>query len=170
MGQLIDDLLELSRLARTQMRHERVDLSALERTIVQDLERDRTVRAVRFVVFESPPADGDARLIEVALRNLLDNARKFTSREPHPRVEFGATEANGLPVYHVRDNGVGFDPAYSDKLFGVFQRLHAPEEFEGTGMGLATVQRVVERHGGRVWAEGTVGGGATVYFTLSPEG
>jgi light-regulated signal transduction histidine kinase (bacteriophytochrome) len=169
MGQLIDDLLELSRLARTQMRHERVDLSALERTIVQDLERDRTVRAVRFVVFESPPADGDARLIEVALRNLLDNARKFTSGETHPRVEFGATEENGLPVYHVRDNGVGFDPAYSDKLFGVFQRLHATEEFEGTGMGLATVQRVVERHGGRVWAEGTVNGGATVYFTLSPE-
>jgi PAS domain S-box-containing protein len=170
MGQLIDDLLELPRLARTEMRRERVDLSALARTIVQDLERDKTVRVVEFAVSESPPADGDARLIEVALRNLLDNARKFTSREPHPRVEFGATEANGLPVYHVRDNGVGFDPAYSDKLFGVFQRLHAPEEFEGTGMGLATVQRVVERHGGRVWAEGTVGGGATVYFTLSPEG
>jgi signal transduction histidine kinase len=170
MGQLIDDLLELSRLARTQIRRQRVDLSALARTISRDLERDRTGRAVEFVISETPPADGDARLLEVALRNLLENARKFTSREPHPRVEFGATQENGLPVYHVRDNGVGFDPAYSDKLFGVFQRLHAPEEFEGTGMGLATVQRIVERHGGRVWAEGAVGGGATVYFTLSPEG
>ncbi len=169
MGQLIDDLLELSRLARTRMRRQRVDLSALARTIAEDLERGRTGRAVEFVISESPPADGDARLLEIALRNLLDNARKFTSREPHPRVEFGATQENGLPVYHVRDNGVGFDPAYSDKLFGVFQRLHASEEFEGTGMGLATVQRVIERHGGRVWAEGTVGRGATVYFTLSPE-
>ncbi|MDQ4129048.1 MAG: ATP-binding protein [Actinomycetota bacterium] len=169
MGQLIDDLLELSRLARTEMRHQRVDLSALARTIVEDLERDPTGRAVEFVISESPTADGDARLLEVALRNLLDNAIKFTSREPHPRVEFGATEENGLPVYHVRDNGVGFDQTYSDKLFGVFQRLHAPEEFEGTGMGLATVQRVVERHGGRVWAEGALGRGATFYFTLSPE-
>ena len=145
-------------------------MSALARTIAQDLERDRTGRAVEFVISDTPPADGDARLLEVALRNLLDNARKFTSREPHPRVEFGATEEDGHPVYLVRDNGVGFDPAYSDKVFGVFQRLHAAEEFEGTGMGLATVQRIVERHGGRVWAEGAVGGGATVYFTLSPEG
>ena len=169
MGQLIDDLLELSRLARTQIHRQRVDLSALARTIAEDLERDRTGRSVEFVISDSPAAEGDARLLEVALRNLLDNARKFTSTELHPRVEFGATEQNGLPVYHVRDNGVGFDPAYSDKLFGVFQRLHAPEEFEGTGMGLATVQRVVERHGGRVWAEGSVGRGATVYFTLVPE-
>ncbi|MDP9411368.1 MAG: ATP-binding protein [Actinomycetota bacterium] len=169
MGQLIDDLLELSRLARAEMNRQRVDLSALARVIVEELERDPSGRAVEFVISESPTADGDARLLEAALRNLLDNARKFTSKEPHPRVEFGATENNGLPVYHVRDNGVGFDPAYSDKLFGVFQRLHAPEEFEGTGMGLATVQRVVERHGGRVWAEGSVGRGATIYFTLSPE-
>ncbi len=169
MGQLIDDLLELSRLARAEMNRQRVDLSALARTIAEDLERDRTGRAVEFVISDSPAADGDAGLLEAALRNLLDNARKFTSREPHPRVEFGATQENGLPVYYVRDNGVGFDPAYSDKLFGDFQRLHAPEEFEGTGMGLATVQRVVERHGGRVWAEGSVGRGATVYFTLSPE-
>ena len=170
MGQLIDDLLELSRLARTRMRRQRVDMSALASTIAQDLERNRTGRAVEFVISDTPPADGDARLLEVALRNLLDNARKFTSREPDPRVEFGATEVDGHPVYLVRDNGVGFDPAYSDKVFGVFQRLHAAEEFEGTGMGLATVQRIVERHGGRVWAEGAVGGGATVYFTLSPEG
>jgi histidine kinase/DNA gyrase B/HSP90-like ATPase len=168
MGQLIDDLLELSRLARTQMRRESVDLSALARTIAHDLDRDRAGRAVEFVIPETFPADRDERLLEVALRNLLNNARKFSSGEPHPRVEFGATEENGLLLYHVRDNGVGFDPAYSDKLFGVFQRLHAPEEFEGTGMGLATVQRVVERHGGRVWAEGTVNGGPTVYFTLPP--
>jgi light-regulated signal transduction histidine kinase (bacteriophytochrome) len=87
------------------------------------------------VISESPPADGDARLLEVALRNLLDNARKFTAREPHPRVEFGAPEKNGIPVYHVRDNGVGFDPAYSDKLFGVFQRLHAPENSRAPAWG-----------------------------------
>ena len=101
--------------------------------------------------------------------NLLDNAWKFTEKEPRARIEFGAGRRGGEPVYYVADNGVGFDMAYTDKLFGVFERLHGAEEFEGTGIGLATVQRVVERHGGRVWAEGAVGKGATFFFTLEPE-
>ena len=169
MGRLIDGLLELSRLTRAPMRRQTVDLSALAEAIAADLRRDGAGRGVEFVISGGLTAEGDPRLLETALQNLLDNAIKFTAREPHPRVEFGAAERDGHTVYSVRDNGVGFDPAYSDKLFGGFQRLHASDEFEGTGMGLATVQRVVERHGGRVWAEGTVGRGATVYFTLSPE-
>ena len=169
MGRLIDNLLELSRLTRAPMRRQRVDLSALAEAIAADLRREGEGRRVEFEISGGLTAEGDARLLEVALRNLLDNARKFTAREPNPRVEFGAAERDGHTVFFVRDNGVGFDPAYSDKLFGVFQRLHAPDEFEGTGTGLAIVERVVERHGGRVWAEGAVDRGATVYFTLSPE-
>jgi signal transduction histidine kinase len=168
MGRLIDDLLGLSRLARTEMRRQRVDLSALAKAVAEDLGRDAASPETEFVIPDGLTAEGDPRLLEVALHNLLENARKFSSREARPRVEFGAAERDGRCVYYVRDNGVGFDPAYSDKLFGIFQRLHGPEEFEGTGVGLATVQRVVERHGGRVWAEGAVGQGAAIYFTLSP--
>jgi light-regulated signal transduction histidine kinase (bacteriophytochrome) len=109
-------------------------------------------------------------LIKVALENLLGNAWKFTSREPAARIEFGVREEGGRPVYYVRDNGAGFDQAYSDKLFGAFQRLHGQDEFEGSGIGLATVARIVHRHGGRVWAEGRVGEGATFYFTLGGRG
>jgi light-regulated signal transduction histidine kinase (bacteriophytochrome) len=121
---------------------------------------------VEFSTEENVAAWADVGLLKVALENLLGNAWKFTSREPEARIEFGVREEGGRPVYYVRDNGAGFDQAYADKLFGAFQRLHAQDEFEGTGIGLATVARIVHRHGGRVWAEGRVGEGATFYFTL----
>ena len=114
-------------------------------------------------------AEGDARLLRVMLENLLGNAWKFTSREAEARVWFGVSAHGGTPAYFVEDNGVGFDAAYADNLFGAFQRLHGESEFEGTGVGLSTVQRIIHRHGGRIWAEGTVGKGATFYFTLNDE-
>ena len=169
MGRLIDELLELSQLTRTEMRHETVDLSALAKAIAAELEHDQPQREVEFVISDGLTVNGDARLLRVALWNLLDNAWKFTEKEPRARIEFGAGRHGGEPLYYVDDNGVGFDMAYADKLFGVFERLHGAEEFEGTGIGLATVQRVVERHGGSVWAEGAVGKGATFFFTLEPE-
>jgi light-regulated signal transduction histidine kinase (bacteriophytochrome) len=122
---------------------------------------------VRFVAEEGVVAFGDANLLAVALENLLGNAFKFTQKEAEATIEFGAvTQDGGDVAYYVRDDGAGFDMAYADKLFGAFQRLHGPDEFEGTGIGLATVARIVHRHGGRVWAEGEVGEGATFYFTL----
>jgi len=114
-------------------------------------------------------ADGDNRLVRVALQNLLGNAWKFTSKRPEAKIEFGKLGSNGSKAYYVRDNGAGFDPTYAARLFGAFQRLHSMEEFPGTGIGLATVQRIVHRHGGRVWAEGAVNQGATVFFTLESE-
>jgi signal transduction histidine kinase len=169
MGQLIDDLLLLSRLTRQEMVSEQVDLSAMAERLVADLRERHPGRAIDVVVQPGLAADGDPRLLEVALGNLISNAWKFTSKRPEARVEIGAGGAGGPIVYHVRDNGAGFDMAYADKLFGAFQRLHAASEFEGTGVGLATVQRVVRRHGGRVWAEGAVDRGATFYFTLEPD-
>jgi len=166
MAGLIDDLLDLSRVGRRPLRREHVDLSALAAGIVEDLRMSQPGRKVEFVAEEDVAAWADVGLLKVALENLLGNAWKFTSRVPEARVEFGVAEEGGRPVYYVRDNGAGFDQAYSDKLFGAFQRLHAQEEFEGTGIGLATVARLVHRHGGRVWAEGRVGEGATFYFTL----
>ena len=133
----------------------------------QKLEASQPERKVRFIVEEGVVAFGDANLVAVALENLLGNAFKFTQKEDEATIEFGAiSQRGGGVVYYVRDDGAGFDPRYADKLFGAFQRLHGPEEFEGTGIGLATVARIVHRHGGRVWAEGKVGEGATFYFTL----
>ena len=167
MGQLIDDLLMLSRLTRSEMHFERVDLSALVLEIVDVLRAAHPGRQVEVVVAEGIMAKGDARLLRVMLENLLGNAWKFTGKQPSGRIEFGMTQIAETPgVYFVRDNGAGFDMAYADKLFAPFQRLHRVTEFDGTGIGLATVQRVVHRHGGRVWAEGAVGEGATFYFTL----
>jgi light-regulated signal transduction histidine kinase (bacteriophytochrome) len=166
MGHLIDDLLNLSRLSRSELQRERVDLSALAQQIVAELQRREPERSVTFVSAEGAEAHGDARLLRLVLENLLDNAWKFTAKHPHARIEFGMTGQNGRPVYHVRDDGAGFDQAYADKLFGAFQRLHSAAEFEGNGIGLATVQRIIFRHGGRVWAEGEVERGATFYFTL----
>jgi light-regulated signal transduction histidine kinase (bacteriophytochrome) len=168
MDRLIDELLELSRLTRAEMRHQTVDLSALAREIAAELEHDQPERRAEFVISDGLTANGDARLLRVALWNLLSNAWKFTSREETATIEFGSTarDAGEQRTFFVRDNGVGFDARYADKLFGAFQRLHGPEEFEGTGIGLASVQRIVERHGGKVWAEGAVGEGATIYFTL----
>ena len=170
MGHLIDDLLDLSRVSRGPLRRELVDLSAMAQNIVQQLRKAEPERDVEFVAQEGILAFGDANLLAVALENLLGNAWKFTSRRPGGRIEFGA-EGQGeqrylAPTYFVRDNGAGFDMEYADKLFGAFQRLHTPDEFEGTGIGLATVARIVHRHGGRVWAEGEVGRGAAFFFTL----
>jgi PAS domain S-box-containing protein len=167
MGQLIDDLLHLSRLTRLEMQRERVDLSALVRKIVSALCATEPDREVTFVIADDVMVEGDARLLRALLENLLGNAWKFTSKHSRARIEFGLTHRAGTPVYFVRDDGAGFDMAYADKLFGAFQRLHAMDEFEGNGIGLATVQRIVHRHGGQVWAEGEVERGATFYFTLS---
>jgi signal transduction histidine kinase len=167
MGQLIDDMLKLSRVTRSSMQRERVDLSALAHAIAAELQQRQPERQVEFVITEGLAASGDARLLEAALENLLENAWKFTGKHDHARIEFGSIEANGNPVYFVRDNGVGFDMTYADKLFGAFQRLHSTTEFEGTGIGLATVQRIIHRHGGEIWGEGVVEQGATFYFTLS---
>jgi signal transduction histidine kinase len=170
MATLIDDLLDLSRVGRRPLRRERVDLARLATEIIEELKESQPERKVEFVTPENIIVWGDASLLKVALENLLGNAWKFTAREEAARIEFGADKESppGLPspVYYVRDNGAGFDQAYADKLFGAFQRLHGQDEFEGTGIGLATVARIVHRHGGRVWAEGTVREGATFYFTL----
>ena len=167
MATLIDDLLKLARVTRSEMRTEPVDLSQIARDIVTELLRATPERQVEFTIAPGLQARGDTRLLRVVLDNLLRNSWKYTTKQPQPRVEFGSVQENGERVFHVRDNGAGFDMRYADKLFGVFQRLHTAEEFEGTGVGLATVRRIITRHGGRIWAEGAVGGGATFYFTLS---
>jgi signal transduction histidine kinase len=171
MATLIDDLLDLSRVGRRPLRREPVDLASLASGIIEDLRAAEPGREVEFVSGENIVAWGDVSLLKVALENLLGNAWKFTAREEEASIEFGADSRPRpgflAPVYYVRDNGAGFDQAYADKLFGAFQRLHGQDEFEGTGIGLATVARIVHRHGGRVWAEGRVGGGATFYFTLA---
>ncbi|HXG14674.1 MAG TPA: PAS domain S-box protein [Calidithermus sp.] len=166
MGELIDDLLALARVTRQEMRRERVDLSAVARSVVAQLRRAEPTRRVEVVIAEGLAAEGDPHLLRLVLENLLGNAWKFTAREPEARIEFGALDEGGRPAFFVRDNGVGFDMAYAHKLFGPFQRLHPTSEFPGTGIGLATVQRVVARHGGRVWAVGEEGKGATFFFTL----
>ena len=168
MALLIEDLLDLARVSRGPLRREVVDLSAMARDIVKKLERAHPERRVKFVAQEGVVAFGDANLLAVALENLLGNAWKFTSKRDEATIEFGVDvpHGGGSVVYYVRDDGAGFDPRYADKLFGAFQRLHGSEEFEGTGIGLATVARIVHRHGGRVWAESQVGEGATFCFTL----
>jgi light-regulated signal transduction histidine kinase (bacteriophytochrome) len=166
MGQLIDDLLNLSRFTRAELRHEPVDLSALAREVVEDLRRREPTREVEVSIAPDLKASGDARLLRVALENLLGNAWKFTSHRSGARISFSAEARDGQTRYCVRDNGAGFDMAYAGKLFSPFQRLHKPSEFPGTGIGLATVQRIIQRHGGHVHAEATVGGGASFCFTL----
>ncbi|HSL01009.1 MAG TPA: CHASE domain-containing protein, partial [Rubrobacteraceae bacterium] len=154
MALLIDDLLDLSRVTRSALRHQSVDLSAIARETASELENSESEREAEFVIAGGLVASGDPRLLRLVLENLLSNAWKFTREEHRARIEFGAVRREGEPAYYVRDNGVGFDMQYADKLFGAFQRLHSADEFEGTGIGLATVARIVHRHGGRVWAEG----------------
>ena len=166
MGTLIDDLLKLARVTRAEFRTEDVNLSDIARDIVADLQRATPERQVEFAIAPGLKARGDARLLRVVLDNLLRNSWKYTAKQPAPRVEFRSADANGDKAFMVRDNGAGFDMKYADKLFGVFQRLHAASDFEGTGIGLATVRRIINRHGGRIWAEGAVDQGATFYFTL----
>lgn len=168
MGLLIDDLLEFSRIGRAEMRTSSLDLTALASLVLDEVvpafERARyTVR-----VADLPPARADSRLVEIVLRNLISNAVKFSARRERAVVEVGSRETDGVVAYYVKDNGVGFDQKYATKVFGVFQRLHGVDDFGGTGIGLALVQRIVERHGGRVWAEGEKDRGATFWFTLGP--
>ena len=172
MGTLIDDILGLSRVTRGSMERKRLDLGALAEEVAEELREASPEREVQFSAQKGLEVWGDPKLLRVALINLIGNAWKFTAKNPGARVEFGMSEGlsqrGRVPVYYVRDNGAGFDQAYAGKLFGAFQRLHGANEFEGTGIGLATVQRVVHRHGGRIWAEGEVGRGATFFFTLRP--
>jgi PAS domain S-box-containing protein len=167
MGKLIDDLLSLSRLTRVEMRRGRVDLSAMAQVIAAELQEREPGREVEFVISERLVARGDPQLLRVVLENLLGNAWKFTAKHSQARIEFGRLNQKGKPVYFVRDDGVGFDMAYVEKIFKAFQRLYPSDEFEGSGIGLATVDRIITRHGGEVWAEGEVGKGATFYFTLA---
>ena len=166
MSQLIDDVLYLSRVTRADLRDHDVDLSALATLILTRLQESEPSRKLEVRVRPGVVVTGDGQLLRIALENLLENAWKFTSKQPEARIEFGVTQASGEPTYFVRDNGAGFDMTYADRLFGPFQRLHPQGEFPGSGIGLATVQRIIHRHGGRVWAEGLVGQGATFQFTL----
>jgi PAS domain S-box-containing protein len=166
MGQLIDDLLNLSRVSRGEMTRELVDLSKMANELADELRSASPQREVKFVVAEGLTAQTDPRLLRIVLTNLLGNAWKFTSKQSNPSIEFGCSLENGGKEYFVRDNGAGFDQGYISKLFGAFQRLHAAEDFPGTGIGLATVQRIISRQGGKVWAEGKVDQGATFHFTL----
>jgi PAS domain S-box-containing protein len=166
MGQLIDGLLELSRLTRSEMLRETVDLSALAREIAEELRVAAPKREVDFVIADGLTTEGDPRMVRIVLANLLGNAWKFTARRPRATIEFGRSVEDDAEVFFVRDNGAGFDMKYSQKLFGAFQRLHLPADFAGHGIGLATVKRIVSRHGGRAWAQAAADVGATFYFTF----
>jgi two-component system NtrC family sensor kinase len=170
MGDLIDGLLELSRVGRTDLRRDRTDLSEVAREVAEELRQRDPTRDVVLIVQDGLSAEADRRLMHVVLDNLLGNAWKFTAKVAAPRIEFGAELRGGAPVYFVRDNGAGFDMTLAAKLFVPFQRLHSERDFPGTGVGLATVHRVLDRHGGRVWAEAAVDRGATLFFTLPPVG
>jgi PAS domain S-box-containing protein len=167
MGRLIDYLLQLSRISRAELHLESVDLGEEAARIAEEIQRREPLRHIRFTIQKQVRALADRRLILTVLQNLLDNAWKFTSGRDDASIEFGTAPSSDAAVCcYVRDNGVGFDPAYAGKLFQPFQRLHAARDFPGTGTGLASVRQIVERHGGHVWAEGAVGAGATFYFTL----
>jgi len=165
MDALIENLLKLSRVTRAELQRQPVNLSKLAESIGVELRKAEPERAVELVITPGLCAEGDERLLRIALDNLLRNAWKFTARQPQARIEFGAATEPGA-TFFVRDNGAGFDMTYAEKLFGVFQRLHSNSDFAGTGVGLATVQRIINRHGGRAWANGIVNQGATFYFTL----
>ena len=168
MGQLIEAMLQLARITRCALRREPVDLSALARAVEHELREAEPQRQVAVRVAPDLADQGDPVLLRAVLRNLMGNAWKFTRDAPEARIEFGADASGPVPVYRVRDNGAGFNMEFAAKLFTPFQRLHRQEDFPGTGVGLATVQRIVRRHGGAVWAEAAVGHGATFYFTLQP--
>jgi len=168
MGRLIDDLLDLARVSRTELRRGSVDLSAVAHTVVAQLRAAHPERDVEIAIADGLAAHADPRLLDLVLTNLLDNAWKFTARSTQPRIELAVCPGAWPTIYFVRDNGAGFDPKYSAKLFGVFERLHPVSEFEGTGIGLAITQRIIDRHGGRIWAQSAVGEGAALFFTLEP--
>ena len=169
MGALIDDLLEFARLSQQALKKQTVDMDMLVRTALEELESSQQERQIEIRRGELPPCLGDPALLKQVWLNLISNALKYTRERKPAIVEIGCTQVNGVNTYFVRDNGTGFDMQYAPKLFGVFQRLHRVEDYEGTGVGLAIVQRVVHRHGGRVWAEAAVDRGATFNFTLEEE-
>jgi light-regulated signal transduction histidine kinase (bacteriophytochrome) len=167
MGVLIDDLLAFSRMGRAEMMRTRIDFGSLVLEVVDDLKEEARGRDIVWEIAPLPVAEGDAAMLRQVLANLVSNALKFTLPRPQARIEIGAvTDQPRETLFYVRDNGVGFDMKYVDKLFGLFQRLHTQEEFAGTGVGLANVQHIIHRHGGRAWAEGTVDGGAVFWFAL----
>jgi light-regulated signal transduction histidine kinase (bacteriophytochrome) len=167
MGTLIDDMINLSRVTRSAMERRTVDMSGLAREVIAELRKEDEARKVDVTIAEGLTVNGDDRLLRIALQNLLGNAWKFTSKRADPRVELGVYgQQAGRTTFFVRDNGAGFDMKKATKLFTAFERLHTNADFPGTGIGLATVQRVIDRHGGRIWAEGAVDNGATFYFTL----
>jgi light-regulated signal transduction histidine kinase (bacteriophytochrome) len=167
MGQLIDDLLVFSRMGRQEMLHSTVNLNQLIKTVIHDLRLDLQGTTISWTIGSLPEVPGDPAMLRQVFMNLLSNAVKFTASRPKPRIEIGTTRnTHGEATIFVRDNGVGFDMQYVNKLFGVFQRLHRNDEFEGTGIGLANVRRIIHRHGGRTWAEGAVDQGATFYLSL----
>jgi light-regulated signal transduction histidine kinase (bacteriophytochrome) len=166
MGELIDALLGLSRITRSEINRETTDLSEIVKELIKEQQESEPERQVEIIITSKLVADCDPRLLRAVLQNLISNAWKFTGKKPIAKIEFGALEHDGKTAYFVRDNGAGFDKAYGDKLFGAFQRLHSTDDFKGIGIGLATVKRIIHRHGGSVWAEGEVEKGATFYFTL----
>ncbi len=166
MGVLIDDLLNFSRLGHAQMQKTKVNLNALVKAVVQEIREDLKERDIRWEIDELPDVLADQSLLRLVIVNLVSNAVKFTSTRPKAEIKIGCRDEGDKITCSVTDNGVGFDMKFVHKLFGVFQRLHSQSEFEGTGIGLANIQRIISRHGGRVWAEGAVGQGATFYFTL----
>jgi two-component system sensor kinase len=166
MGRLIDDLLAFSRLGRQALQPVEIDLAALVSEVYREQAAQSPGRKIQLQVTALPRANADPALMRQVLVNLVDNAIKYTRRRDLAQIEVGGSVRGSENVYYVKDNGAGFDPRYADKLFGVFQRLHTEAEFEGTGVGLALVQRIINRHGGRVWAEAQVDQGATFYFTL----
>jgi light-regulated signal transduction histidine kinase (bacteriophytochrome) len=166
MMQLVDDLLNLSRVTSSSMQREPVDLSTIARSIAEELCQSQPDRRVHFDIDDVGPVEGDPRLLRIVMDNLLRNSWKYTSLHPAARIEFASRNKDGKRIYFVRDDGAGFDPRSAERLFQPFQRLHPMAEFSGNGIGLATVQRIVRRHGGEIWGEGDVEKGATFYFTL----
>ena len=169
MGSLIDELLNLSRLTRSELKRQRLDLAEEAESILTDLKRRSPSRDIDVQIEPGLVVDADPHMVRIALENLIHNAWKYTGKTPYPRIEVGSMPNGHARVFHVKDNGAGFDMTYARKLFGAFQRLHSDHEFEGTGVGLAIVQRIVHRHGGRIWANASINAGATFYFTLQPE-
>jgi light-regulated signal transduction histidine kinase (bacteriophytochrome) len=169
MGHLIDDLLQLSNVSRAGFKPQDVDLSKLVESNIEKLRQIEPGREIELDIEPNVKATGDQSLLDIAVSNLVENAWKYSSKKPHAKIRFAAQEHEGEVVYYIKDNGVGFDTRYINKLFGPFQRLHSDDEYPGTGIGLATVNRIIDRHGGKIWANAKVGRGATFYFTIHSE-
>jgi light-regulated signal transduction histidine kinase (bacteriophytochrome) len=167
MGEIIEGLLELTKMTHAEVCHSRVDMSMMARDVFEELRDTARGRHVHIDIASGLNALGDQRLLRVALTNLIDNAIKFTSNRADARIQFGRVESEVESPFFIRDNGVGFDMAHADKLFRAFQRVHRQAEFDGAGIGLATVRRIIQRHNGKTWAEGATDRGATFYFTLA---